>query len=139
MVPVAGNDGGVDALRGQQWRLQLEARPARVPQIRREVIEVIARECPGVDLSAAALVVTELATNVVTHAYSDSGQLEVEVACEPDAAVITVRDWGRGFGRSTRRGMGVGLQVVAAAAEWLRIGGVQSTEVTARLPRSHAG
>ena len=128
----------MEAVGGQHWRLRLEARAAHVPEIRREVVDVVARECPGVDLSAAALVVTELAANVVTHAYAEPGRLEVEVVCEPDAAVVTVRDWGRGFGRSTRRGMGLGLQLVAALAEWLRIDGVQPTEVKARLARSQA-
>jgi len=88
-----------------------------VPEIRHAVVDVLARECPGVDLSAAALVVTELAANVVTHAYVKPGPLDVEVVCEPDAAVVTVRGWGRGFGRSIRRGMGIGLQIVAALAE----------------------
>jgi len=125
----------MEALGQQQWRLQLEARPAQVPQIRHEVVDVLERECPGVDLSVAALVVTELATNVVKHAYDDPGRVEVEVVCEPEAAVVTVRDWGRGFGRSTRRGMGLGLQLVAALAQWLRITGFQPTEISARLPR----
>ena len=128
----------MEAVGGQHWRLRLEARPAHVPEIRHEVVNVLARECPGVDLSAAALVVTELAANVVTHAYAEPGRLEIEVVCEPDAAVVTVRDWGRGFGRSTRRGRGLGLQLVAALAEWLRIDGVQPTEVKARLARSQA-
>jgi anti-sigma regulatory factor (Ser/Thr protein kinase) len=127
----------VEALGQQQWRLQLEARAAQVPRIRHEVVDVLERECPGVDPSVAALVVTELAANAVTHAYAEEpGRIEVEVMCEPDAAVVTFRDWGRGFGRSTRRGMGIGLQVVAALAEWLRIDGVQPTEVRARLARS---
>jgi two-component sensor histidine kinase len=126
----------VETIGGQRYRLQLEARPAHVPEIRHEVVDVLARECPGVDLSAAALVVTELAANVVTHAYPKPGRLEVEVVCEPDAAVAIVRDWGRGFGRSARRGMGLGLQLVAALAEWLRIDGFQPTEVRARLARS---
>jgi anti-sigma regulatory factor (Ser/Thr protein kinase) len=128
----------MEAVGGQHWRLRLEARPADVSEIRHEVVDVLARECPGVDLSAAALVVTELAANVVTHAYLESGLLEVDVVCEPDAAVVTVRDWGRGFGRSARRGMGLGLQIVAALAERLRIDGVQPTEVKARLARSQA-
>ena len=42
----------MEALGQQQWRLQLEARPAQVPQIRHEVIDVLERECPGVDLAA---------------------------------------------------------------------------------------
>jgi anti-sigma regulatory factor (Ser/Thr protein kinase) len=135
---VLGNICGVEALGQQQWRLQLEARSAQVPQIRHEVVDVLERECPGVDLAAAALVVTELAANVVTHAYEEPGRIEVDVMCEPDAVVVTLRDWGRGFGRSTRRGMGIGLQLVAALAEWLRIDGFQPTEVKARLPRTHA-
>jgi anti-sigma regulatory factor (Ser/Thr protein kinase) len=128
----------VDALGREQWRLQLEARPSRVPEIRHEVVDLLERQCPGVDLSVAALVVTELAANVVTHAYEEPGRIEVEVACEPDAAVVTFRDWGRGFGRSARRGTGIGLQLVAALADWLRIEGFQPTEVKARLPRTHA-
>jgi len=126
----------MEAVRGQHWRLRLEARAAHVPEIRHKVVEVLARECPGVDVSAAALVVTELAANVVTHAYSEPGRLEVEVVCEPDAAVVTFRDWGRGFGRSIRRGRGRGLQIVAALAEWLRIDGSQPTEVRVRLAGS---
>jgi anti-sigma regulatory factor (Ser/Thr protein kinase) len=93
----------VEALGQQQWRLQLEARSAQVPQIRHEVVDVLERECPGVDLAAAALVVTELAANVVTHAYEEPGRIEVDVMCEPDAVVVTLRDWGRGFGRSGRK------------------------------------
>ena|SRR5436190_15768472 len=126
----------MEVVGGQHWRLRLEAKPARVPEIRQEVVDVLARECPGVDLSAAAVVVTELAANVVTHAYVEPGPLEVEVRCEPDSAVVTFRDWGRGFGRSIRRGRGRGLQIVAALAERLRIDGVQPTEVKARLARS---
>jgi hypothetical protein len=34
--------------------------------------------------------------------------------------------------------MGMGLQLVAALAARLRIGGFQPTEVKARLPRTHA-
>ena len=76
----------MEAVGGQHWRLRLEARAAHVPEIRREVVDVVARECPGVDLSAAALVVTELAANVVTHAYAEPGRLEIEVVC----AVLTL-------------------------------------------------
>jgi hypothetical protein len=78
-----GIDGGVEALGGQQWRLQLEARPDQVPEVRHNVVEVLARECPGVDLWTAALVVTELATNAVTHAYGEPGSLEVEASLSP--------------------------------------------------------
>jgi hypothetical protein len=76
----------VEALGKQLWRLQLEARPSHVPHVRHDVVDVLARECPGVDLAVAALVVTELTTNVV-NAYVQAGRLEVEVVCEPDAAV----------------------------------------------------
>jgi hypothetical protein len=75
---------------------------------------------------------------VVTHAYVEPGPLEVEVVCEPDLAVVTVRDGGEGSLDRTCNRMGIGLQVVAALAQWLRIGGFQPTEVKARLPRTHA-
>jgi anti-sigma regulatory factor (Ser/Thr protein kinase) len=92
----------VEALGKQLWRLQLEARPSHVPHVRHDVVDVLARECPGVDLAVAALVVTELTTSVVNHAYVQAGRLEVEVVCEPDAAVSRPR-LRRGFGRSTRQ------------------------------------
>ena len=123
----------------RRWRMRVDARPAQVPAVRREVVGVIARECPGVDLDVAALVVTELATNVVNHAYADGhGQLEVDLLFEPDAATLTVRDWGRGFGTSTRHGMGMGLEIVARLAQAMRVERGVRTEVRVRLSRALA-
>jgi len=78
--------------------MQAEARASRIQGVRHDVLDVLARECPDVDLTAAALIVTELVANVVRHAYTEKGSVEVEVSCEPEAAVLTVRDWGLGFG-----------------------------------------
>ena len=47
--------------------------PSHVPHVRHDGVDVLARECPGVDLAVAALVVTELTTNVVNHAYLQAG------------------------------------------------------------------
>ena len=121
----------------QRWRMRVGARPAHVPDVRREVVDVLARECPGVDLNVAALVVTELAANVVNHAYADvQGPLEVDLLCEPDAATLTVRDWGRGFGTSTHHGMGVGLELVDRLAQAVRVERGERTEVHVRLSRA---
>lgn len=96
----AGNYAGVEAVDERRWQTRVEARPSAVPHLRRDVLDVLGRECPGVDLATAALIVTELAGDVVNHAYGDTGPVEVELLCEPDAATLTVRDWGQGFGGS---------------------------------------
>lgn len=125
----------MEALDDQRWQTRVEARAAAVPHIRREVVDVLARQCPGLDIAAAALIVTELATNVVNHAYTDTGPLEVEVLCEPEAATLIVRDWGRGFGESPRHGLGVGLQIATALASQLRVHRSRPTEIHVRLAR----
>ena len=96
-----GSYWGMDAVRGQHWRLEVQARPAHVPEIRHKVVGVLTRECPGVDLSAAALVVTELAANVVTHAYAEPGRLEIEVVCVVLTLIFaTIRPLRAGAGLS---------------------------------------
>jgi anti-sigma regulatory factor (Ser/Thr protein kinase) len=95
-------------------------------------IELLERECPGID--RAAVVVTELASNIGCHAYPGAGgPLEVEIHIDADTALLTVRDWGGGFGQSERHGTGLGLSIVRciSADVWMRHHGC--TEVDARL------
>ncbi|HET7171663.1 MAG TPA: ATP-binding protein [Gaiellales bacterium] len=126
----------MEAVDEQRWQTQIEARPAAVPHLRREVLDTLSRECPGVDLAAAGLIVTELAANVVNHAYTETGPVEVEVLCEPDAATLTVRDWGHGFGKSPNHGLGIGLQIATALASQLHVRRSRPTEIHVRLVRA---
>jgi two-component sensor histidine kinase len=99
------------------------------------VVGFLGRECPGIDAGDAALIVTELATNVVRHAYplDQPGALDVEIECDGDEAIVTVRDWGRGFGNSAAAGLGFGLRIVEALTEELRIERSDGTTVATRI------
>jgi anti-sigma regulatory factor (Ser/Thr protein kinase) len=81
------------------------------------------------------LIVTELASNVVRHAYplDHPGALEVQVECDRDEAIVTVRDWGRGFGNSAEAGLGFRLRIVEALTDDVRIERSDGTTVATRL------
>lgn len=113
----------------------MAAQASAVPELRRRVAGFLGRECPGVDVGDAALVVTELATNVVRHAYplDHPGALEVQVECDPTEAIVTVRDWGCGFGNSAAAGLGFGLRIVEALTEELRVERSDGTTVATRI------
>jgi two-component sensor histidine kinase len=82
-------------------------------------------------------IVTELTTNVVRHAYplDQPGALEVQVECDHNEAIVTVRDWGRGFGNSAEAGLGFGLRIVEALTEEVRIERSDGTTVATRIVR----
>lgn len=119
----------------QTWRTRRVARAGDVPHLREDVVALLERESPDTDMWAARLIVTELAANVVRHAYVDGGPGLIEVDIDyagPGEAAITVRDWGRGFGHARR---GVGLGIVANLSGDLRIETPPGrTEVHASIP-----
>jgi anti-sigma regulatory factor (Ser/Thr protein kinase) len=120
----------------RKWFIRVPAEAAQIPLVRRGTLEILARECPPVDAEAAALVVTELGSNVVRHAYPEgAGMLEVEIRCDDRGATVVVRDWGVGFGRSRRHGLGQGMVFVEALADDVQISRGGVTEVAARLNR----
>ena len=127
----------MEAVGKQHWRARLEAEPAAVPALRRDVVMLLARECPELDLADVALAVSELVANVVRHAYpaGEPGAVEVEVERDGPATVVTVRDWGRGFAplAGAERGLGVGLHIVCALADDLRISTSDCTVIEARF------
>jgi serine/threonine-protein kinase RsbW len=80
---------------------------------------------PEPKLSDIRLAVTEACANVVVHAYpADSeGSMEVLASMRKDELVVLVRDWGRGIGpRPDSPGLGLGLSLIAALAETVRLG-----------------
>jgi anti-sigma regulatory factor (Ser/Thr protein kinase) len=77
------------------WRFTVPAVDASVPQVRRAVRELLARQrVPAGDdvVHGLLLIVSELATNAVRHAAVLSPTLAVEVAVGPDWVRVAVED-----------------------------------------------
>lgn len=123
-------------------RLRLPATPESLTMVRQALTGMA--EVVGIgdevieDLKVA---VTEACTNVVVHAYSGQpGTMEVDSWGEPARLVVLVRDYGTGFiprVPSIRRGLGLGLQLIASLATEVRIsaGAESGTEVLMAFER----
>jgi PAS domain S-box-containing protein len=88
-----------------------------------------------------ALIVSELITNALRHAYDGAqpGEVQVAAAAHGPDIVLTVRDTGRGFDSDTRR-PGLGTRVTGSLASKIactlhtRSRPGEGTQITARLP-----
>lgn len=80
-------------------QLNLPTEAALVPVVRRHVDTIMRHLCVTEDdVYRAGIIVTEACSNVVRHAYGESGKrYEVEVSYYPERLVISVTDWGKGF------------------------------------------
>jgi anti-sigma regulatory factor (Ser/Thr protein kinase) len=98
--------------------------PESVPQLRAAVSE-LAREL-GVDdetLANVRLALTEALANALAHGYhGDDGTIEVDAHAAPPVLVVSVRDRGVGVANALpSSGLGMGLKLIAACTEDLRI------------------
>jgi PAS domain S-box-containing protein len=92
-----------------------------------------------------ALIISELITNALRHAYGgkQEGEVQVEAGREGDDIVLSVRDFGAGFDGAARR-PGLGSRVTSSLATKIgctlqvqsRLG--EGTSVTLRLPDGEA-
>jgi serine/threonine-protein kinase RsbW len=106
-----------------------------VPRIRHELTEVAALMGASQEQTdMLALAVTEAATNVVVHAYGESGgELHVTAALLESALSLVIADDGRGLGQSpNKQGLGLGFRLIEASADQLKVaprpsGGVEIT------------
>ena len=126
-----------------EYRLELAAEPESSSRARRFLVESLGEELTPELYDDAAIVVSELVTNAVTHAGS---ACVLELALSPTALRMAVADTGPGTPepqpRSDEREHGRGLQLVGAiASAW----GIDSDDrgkvVWAELarPQGHGG
>lgn len=110
--------------------LRFEQETVAVPDVVREMRESVAdlaRRGGAVDdlVDAVRLAVSEAATNVVVHAYSDDaepGLLGIEAWVDEGALFVLVCDNGGGMRpRPDTPGLGLGLPLVAQLADDFRV------------------
>jgi anti-sigma regulatory factor (Ser/Thr protein kinase) len=118
--------------------------PDSVPRARRAVVDLAAEVgASPQQLEAIRLAVSEALSNAVIHAYPGApGQVHVRAAVKAGVLSVVVADEGRGLSpKLNRRGMGLGLVLIAQAADELTIakrsaGGTELQMRFAVSPRS---
>lgn len=98
--------------------------PGSVPTARRLVVALAQEAGAGErELEAIRLATSEALTNAVVHAYAgEPGLIHVHAELDDEGLSVAVADDGRGLApRVDRRGMGLGLALIAQAAEHLAI------------------
>ncbi len=99
--------------------------PGSVPHARQSVVALAVGAGASADeIDAIRLATSEALTNAVVHAYDGPpGLIHVSATVEPGELSVTVADDGRGLTpRLDRRGMGLGLALIAEAATEVAIG-----------------
>jgi anti-sigma regulatory factor (Ser/Thr protein kinase) len=102
------------------------ATPYEVGRLRRAATaDAAERGLDGRALDQLRLAVSEALTNAVLHAYPENGPpgpVRLEVAGEGGEVRVTVSDHGGGMAvQSGRRGLGLGLCILASAADFCEI------------------
>jgi serine/threonine-protein kinase RsbW len=100
--------------------LDAEAVARTVGEVRRRLVAFAAELGADRELQArVALAVSEAATNVVMHAYSDAGPRPLRVAADFEGGDLEVVVADQGEGLRTRRspGLGAGLGIIAETCD----------------------
>jgi len=103
---------------------RVPARPDSVARVRQAVGDFAAEAgAPGDVVDDVRLAVGEACSNAVLHgAGAAEGRIDVEAGLAGQDLVVLVRDYGAGMGRrSARRGLGVGLSLIAGVCESLEL------------------
>ncbi len=121
-------------------RLTLPARAENIAVIR-HVLGALAEALamPPALVDDMRLAVTEACTNVVRHAYDESGEGTIDVVLRPrgDALEVVVADEGRGFGPSPdTSGPGLGMSLIAALADAVEVERGNGSRLVMRFLRS---
>jgi serine/threonine-protein kinase RsbW len=96
--------------------------PASIARVRAALAGYATQVGAGVPVvEAVRLAVSEAATNVVVHAYSDAGEsglIEVEASVDGDALNVGIADSGTGLRRRRDSpGLGLGLAIIGELAD----------------------
>lgn len=114
---------GRDIPAQSRLRLVLPARAENVALVRHTI--AAAAEERGLPLHIVEdmrVAVTEACTNVVRHAYTDEGDMSVDVDLSGPGMCVVVEDQGRGIGAGTDSGgPGLGLSLIAALTSEVQI------------------
>jgi serine/threonine-protein kinase RsbW len=114
---------GRDIPAQSRLRLVLPARAENVALVRHTI--AAAAEERGLPLHIVEdmrVAVTEACTNVVRHAYTDQGDMSVDVDLSGPGMCVVVEDQGRGIGAGTDSGgPGLGLSLIAALTSEVQI------------------
>lgn len=123
-----GRDGspgvlGQDLPGRSSFRLVLPARAENVALVRHTITAAAEeRGLPLYMVEDMRLAVTEACTNVVRHAYTEEGDMDVSVELTGPGMRVVVEDQGRGIGHSPDSdGPGLGLPLIAALVSELEI------------------
>jgi serine/threonine-protein kinase RsbW len=114
---------GRDIPAQSRLRLVLPARAENVALVRHTIAAAAEeRGLPRHIVEDMRLAVTEACTNVVRHAYSDEGEMAVDVELSGPGMRVVVEDQGRGIDAGTDSGgPGLGLPLIAALVSELQI------------------
>lgn len=107
-----------------QVALSYPAVPDSVPRARSAVVGLAAEAgATSAEIDAIRLATSEALTNVVVHAYVGApGKVHVSAALQAGELKVIVADDGSGPApRADRRGLGLGLALIAEAADALAI------------------
>lgn len=122
------------------WSADFPPTPV-APSLARRAIEPLAAHLDPEAMENARLLVSELVTNAVLYAGDEPRAIELEAHVLPEAVVVSVANYGRGFdpdrllrSRPEAPG-GRGLELVAALADALGIDGREPFRVWFSLRR----
>jgi anti-sigma regulatory factor (Ser/Thr protein kinase) len=101
------------------FRKIVAAEPPSLAIVRRELDRVLGEQpFPPNRRADVRLAVSEACANAVKHAYPDKepGEILITAGISPEALVVTVRDYGRGF-PAGRPPAGLGVTLIHALAD----------------------
>lgn len=84
--------------------------------------EIASVQLPPEKATPVGLIISEVVTNAFKHAFDGSAPGEITVRggpCENDEVELIVRDNGKGYGKSTAKGSGLGSRLIKSLAEQL--------------------